>query len=113
MPKEMLLQKLLSNQSRQPLPDKEKTHRFIEQLFAFLFNSNGFNKERLELQYDELRNDLSSHVALVLVAAGNEVGFGSGHVLLGSALCTLFSGWARGIAVRVGDRGGGPARLLL
>jgi serine O-acetyltransferase len=64
MPKGMLLQKLLSNQTRQPLPDKEKTHRFIEQLFAFLFNSHGLSKERLEIQYDELRSQLSSLISL-------------------------------------------------
>jgi len=60
----MLLQRLLSNQSRQQLPDKERTHRFIEQLFAFLFNSNGLSKQRLELQYNELHGQLSSLISL-------------------------------------------------
>jgi serine O-acetyltransferase len=64
MPKEILLQKLLSSQTRQPLPDKEKTHRFIEQLFSFLFSSNGLSKESLEAQYTELRNQLSSLISL-------------------------------------------------
>ena len=64
MPKGILLQKLLSNTSGSPLPDKEKTHRFIEQLFVFLFNSNGLNKEQLEKQYDELQNQLSKLILL-------------------------------------------------
>lgn len=58
MARELLLQQLLSNQSRQPLPDKERTHQFIEQLFAFLFNSNSFTKKNPEKQYDELKDQL-------------------------------------------------------
>jgi serine O-acetyltransferase len=64
MPREILLQKLLSNQNRQSLPDKEKTQRFIEKLFAFLFNSNEWNKEQLENQYNELQDELVSLISL-------------------------------------------------
>jgi len=64
MPKEILLQKLLSNQNRQLLPDKEKTQRFIEKLFAFLFNSSGLSKEQLENRYNELQDELNSLILL-------------------------------------------------
>jgi serine O-acetyltransferase len=75
MSKGILLQKLLFNQSSQPLPDKEKTHRFIEQLFAFLFNSTGVDKERLEIQYDELQNQLSSLISLCAEDQSRSVNF--------------------------------------
>ncbi len=63
MPSEILLQKLLSNPGRQPLPDKEKTQGFIENLFTFLFNSNELNKEQLENKFNELHVQLSSLIS--------------------------------------------------
>lgn len=63
MPGEFLLQKLLSNPGRQPLPDKEKTQCFIEDLFTFLFNSNELKKEQLENKYNELQTQLNSLVS--------------------------------------------------
>jgi len=63
MPSEILLQKLLSNPARQPLPDKEKTQGFIENLFTFLFNSNELNKEQLENKLNELHVQLSSLIS--------------------------------------------------
>ncbi len=54
MPKDILLQKLLHHKSNGSLlPDKEKAQRFIEQLFDFLFNTNGRSKNDLSKQYDE------------------------------------------------------------
>jgi serine O-acetyltransferase len=63
MPSEILLQKLLSNPARQPLPDKEKTQGFIENLFTFLFNSNELNKEQLENKLNDLHVQLSSLIS--------------------------------------------------
>jgi serine O-acetyltransferase len=60
MPKRILLEKLLSGKSRQPLPDRDKVHHFIEDLFEFLFNSGGCKKEDLEKEYDALKVQLSS-----------------------------------------------------
>jgi serine O-acetyltransferase len=60
MPKEILLEKLLSGKSRQPLPDRDKVHGFIEDLFEFLFNNGASKKEDLDKQYDLLKAQLSS-----------------------------------------------------
>lgn len=59
MPKGILLEKLLSGKSRQPLPDRDKVQRFIEDLFEFLFNSGASKKEDLDKQYDVLKSQLS------------------------------------------------------
>jgi len=64
MPKGLLLQKLLSNQSGQALPDKERTVQFIEQLFFFLFSSNGLTKKELEENYDELQSRLGELISI-------------------------------------------------
>jgi serine O-acetyltransferase len=63
MSRGILLQKLLSDQNRQPLPDKQKAHRFIEQLFVFLFNANGCKEEDLNRQYDELQTELNTLIS--------------------------------------------------
>jgi serine O-acetyltransferase len=62
----ILLDKLLSdrNNSTQQLPDKDKAHRFIENLFGFLFNKNGNEKLHLENQYKELQRQLRELVIL-------------------------------------------------
>lgn len=62
MHKGILLQKLLPARSRQPLPDKEKAHRFIEELFEFLFNAGGCKKPYPATQYDELQAQLNELV---------------------------------------------------
>jgi len=59
MSKGILLEKLLSGKSRQPLPDREKAHHFIEDLFEFLFNSSGCKKADLGAQYDSLQSQLT------------------------------------------------------
>lgn len=58
MPKDILLQKLLTTDNSLQLPDKEKAHRFIEELFGFLFNTSGCSKENLGRQYDLLHDQL-------------------------------------------------------
>lgn len=64
MPKEILLQKLLSNQSRQALPEKEKANRFIESLFGFLFNTGSCEQKDLEKQFDELQTQLAGLITV-------------------------------------------------
>lgn len=63
MSKGILLEKLLSGKSRQPLPDREKTQSFIEDLFEFLFNSSDCKKEDLDKQYDALKAHLASLIS--------------------------------------------------
>lgn len=63
MPKEILLQKLLASQSRHELPDKEKAHHFIDQLFEFLFNTGGCEEKNLEKEYDDLKAQLTALVS--------------------------------------------------
>lgn len=62
MPRNILLQKLFSNQSRQQLPDKEKAHRFIDRLFEFLFNTSCKEKDLVK-EYDDLRTQLTKLVS--------------------------------------------------
>ncbi|MGZ3847395.1 MAG: hypothetical protein ACXVBH_15140, partial [Flavisolibacter sp.] len=68
MPKEILLQRLQANQSKQALPDKENAQGFIDNLFDFLFYSGGCEPKDLDKQYDDLKDQLSQ-----LVAACSEV----------------------------------------
>jgi serine O-acetyltransferase len=74
MVKAILLDKLLSDHSRNTqLPDKEKAHRFIESLFRFLFNRNGYQKEDLQKQYDELKDQLRDLVTVCTENDGSRV----------------------------------------
>lgn len=65
MAKEILLQKIQANQSKQALPDKEKAKSFIDQLFNFLFIS-GCEPKDLDKQYDELQNLLTGLITACL-----------------------------------------------
>jgi serine O-acetyltransferase len=68
MPKDILLQRLQAHQSKQMLPDKQSTQRFIDQLFGFLFYTGGCEPKDLDRQYDDLKKQLTQ-----LVAACSEV----------------------------------------
>jgi serine O-acetyltransferase len=68
MPKELLLQRLQANQSKQALPDKEKAQGFIDQLFDFLFYTGGCDPKDLDRQYDDLKSQLNQ-----LISACSEV----------------------------------------
>jgi serine O-acetyltransferase len=59
MPKEILLQRLQLNRTKQALPDKEKAQSFIDELFRFLFNTGGCGQKDLEKQYDDLQKQLT------------------------------------------------------
>jgi serine O-acetyltransferase len=64
MPKEILLQRLQLNQTKQALPDKEKAQRFIDELFRFLFNTAGCGQKDLEKQYDDLQSQLTELITV-------------------------------------------------
>jgi serine O-acetyltransferase len=63
MPKDILLQRLQANQSKQMLPDKQSAQGFIDKLFNFLFYTGGCEPKELERQYDDLRKQLTKLVA--------------------------------------------------
>ena len=63
MSKENLLSELSAHRnSLQQVPDKERVHRFIEDLFRFLFGASNATKS-LEKQYAELQEQMHSLIA--------------------------------------------------
>lgn len=62
MAKETLLEQLIAHQSSssQQLPGKEQAHRFIEELFAFLFDTRASTRDTLVKKYAALETNLTT-----------------------------------------------------